>query len=109
MTEAADTRRCATDARAVLVLRAGVATRRDDRIAVEAPLEIRIAGQPLCITMRTPGDDPDLVAGFLLGEGIVAASEEIAHIGIDALADDADVAHVARHRPAARPPPGAGR
>ncbi len=43
----------------------------DDALAVEEPLEIRIGQQPLAITMRTPGHDAELVAGFLLSEGIV--------------------------------------
>lgn len=43
----------------------------DDLIAVEDPLEIRIDGQSWSITMRTPGDDLDLVAGFLVGEGVI--------------------------------------
>jgi FdhD protein len=51
---------------------------RDDCIAVEEPLEIRIAregepgrGRAVSITMRTPGHDAQLAAGFLYGEGLV--------------------------------------
>ena len=36
-----------------------------DELAVEEPLEIRISGEPIAVTMRTPGDDFDLAAGFL--------------------------------------------
>ena len=43
--------------------------RRPDTLAVEEPLEIRIGGESLVVTMRTPGDDIDLVHGFLLAEG----------------------------------------
>ena len=41
----------------------------DDRVVVEEPLEIRIGGESFVVTMRTPGDDLDLAAGFLLTEG----------------------------------------
>ena len=49
----------------------GVAVQRADLLAVEEPLEIRIGGTPLTVTMRTPGDDIDLAAGFLFGEGLI--------------------------------------
>ncbi|HLJ46822.1 MAG TPA: formate dehydrogenase accessory sulfurtransferase FdhD [Bryobacteraceae bacterium] len=49
-----------------------------DLLAVEDPLEIRIGGQPVSITMRTPGNDRELAAGFLFSEGIIAAAEDIA-------------------------------
>lgn len=45
--------------------------RRPDTLAVEEPLEIRIAGEPIAITMRTPGHDVELAAGFLVSEGVV--------------------------------------
>ncbi len=51
-----------------------------EMLAVEEPLEIRIDGRPLAVTMRTPGDDIDLVAGFLFTEGIVRAPDDIAEI-----------------------------
>lgn len=44
----------------------------DDRVAVEEPLEIRVNGAPLAVTMRTPGHDEELAIGFLLGEGLLA-------------------------------------
>lgn len=44
-----------------------------DLVAVEEPLEIRVDGAPLSVTMRTPGDDEHLAAGFLLGEGLIDA------------------------------------
>jgi FdhD protein len=43
----------------------------DDEVAVEEPLEIRVDGVPLAVTMRTPGDDEELAVGFLFGEGLV--------------------------------------
>ncbi|MFZ2511494.1 MAG: formate dehydrogenase accessory sulfurtransferase FdhD [Gordonia sp. (in: high G+C Gram-positive bacteria)] len=59
------------------VHRGSAPVRRADAIAVEEPLEIRIAGRPLTVTMRTPGHDVELTAGFLLSEGIVAARTDI--------------------------------
>ena len=45
--------------------------RGPDEVAVEDPLEIRVGGEPLAVTMRTPGDDEDLAVGFLFGEGLI--------------------------------------
>jgi FdhD protein len=60
----------------------GVAPRVEpDRLAVEAPLEIRLDGVPFTVLMRTPGDDHELVAGFLFTEGIVTRAD-----GIEAMA-----------------------
>jgi FdhD protein len=50
---------------------------RTDTLTVEEPLEIRVEGRPLSVTMRTPGDDFDLVAGFLATEGVTAASRDL--------------------------------
>jgi FdhD protein len=44
---------------------------RRDEVAVEEPLEIRIDGAPLAVTMRTPGHDEELALGFLYGEGLI--------------------------------------
>ena len=55
----------------------GRRARRPDTLAVEEPLEIRVAGRALSITMRTPGDDFDLVAGFLTGEGVLRTAKDI--------------------------------
>ncbi|MWA00416.1 formate dehydrogenase accessory sulfurtransferase FdhD [Actinomadura sp. LD22] len=55
----------------------GTAGRRPDTLAVEEPLEIRVAGKPLTITMRTPGHDFDLVAGFLAAEGIIRGAADL--------------------------------
>jgi FdhD protein len=49
-----------------------------DSLAAEEPLEIRIDGVPLTVTMRTPGHDLELAAGFLLTEGIIDSSGQIA-------------------------------
>jgi FdhD protein len=42
-----------------------------DEVAVEEPLEIRVGGEPLAVTMRTPGHDEELALGFLYGEGLI--------------------------------------
>jgi FdhD protein len=55
-------------------------TERSDLLAGEEPLGIRVAGQALTMTMRTPGDDIDLAAGFLVSEGIVRSASDIASI-----------------------------
>ncbi len=52
-------------------------TRRPDTVAVEEPMEIRVAGQPLSVTMRTPGDDFDLTIGFLHAEGLIRAASDV--------------------------------
>src|ERR1700730_6208849 len=49
----------------------GVAEHRADLLAAEEPLEIRVDGEPLTVTMRTPGDDIDLAAGFLFTRGLL--------------------------------------
>lgn len=48
---------------------------REDVLAVEEPLEMRVNGRSLAVTMRTPGDDFDLAAGFLVSEGIITSGE----------------------------------
>jgi len=50
---------------------------REDVVALEEPLEVRVNGARFSVTMRTPGDDFDLVAGFLVSEGVVAAAEDL--------------------------------
>lgn len=51
-----------------------------DRVAIEAPLELRIAGNPATVLMRTPGDDEELARGFLFNEGIIRLAEDIESI-----------------------------
>jgi FdhD protein len=48
-----------------------------DQVAAETPLEIRVEGEPAAITMRSPGDDLDLVAGFLWTEGVIDGPDDI--------------------------------
>lgn len=59
------------------VAASGSAVREDDSVAVEEPLEIRVAQDPVAITMRTPGDDARLAVGFLFGEGILESVEDV--------------------------------
>ena len=65
--------------RTVTVRRRGEALEQD-LIVVEEPLEIRVDGKPLVVTMRTPGEDEELAAGFLHAEGIIAGAAGIASI-----------------------------
>jgi FdhD protein len=55
---------------------------RADLLATEEPLGIRIDGQAVSLTMRTPGDDIDLAAGFLVSEGVVGSPADIASIRV---------------------------
>ncbi|MDA0635093.1 formate dehydrogenase accessory sulfurtransferase FdhD [Nonomuraea sp. MCN248] len=66
--------------RRILRIRDQAPTRRIDSLAAEEPLEIRLDGTPLTVTMRTPGDDFDLAAGFLVSEGAVGSADDIATI-----------------------------
>src|SRR5258706_16343675 len=52
----------------------------EDSLAVEEPLEIRVGPRSLSITMRTPGDDFELAAGFLFAEGIISSASQILRI-----------------------------
>jgi FdhD protein len=52
-----------------------------DEVAVEEPLEIRVDGSPLAVTMRTPGEDEELATGFLAGEGLIGGSDDVAEAG----------------------------
>src|SRR2546423_4958122 len=52
-----------------------------DQVAVEEPLEIRVDGEPLAVTMRTPGEDEELAVGFLAGEGLIGAPADVTGVG----------------------------
>src|SRR5439155_10851982 len=56
----------------------GRAVERPDTLAVEEPLEIRVGGRPVSVTMRTPGHDLDLAIGFLVTEGVVTDPDDVA-------------------------------
>ena len=65
--------------RTVAVRRRGERLDRDV-VVVEEPLEIRVDGKPLVVTMRTPGNDEELAAGFLYAEGSISAGADIASL-----------------------------
>jgi FdhD protein len=52
-----------------------------DEVAVEEPLEIRVDGEPLAVTMRTPGEDEALAIGFLVGEALVSGPDDVLEVG----------------------------
>ena len=58
----------------------GETEHRADLLAAEEPLEIRVDGEPLTVTMRTPGDDIDLAVGFLFTEGLLRGLDEVREI-----------------------------
>ena len=67
-----------TSRRRVSVRRGESATERADTLVVEEPLEIRVNGSPITVTMRTPGSDIELAQGFLLTEGLIAHRSDVA-------------------------------
>ncbi|MEV5509984.1 formate dehydrogenase accessory sulfurtransferase FdhD [Streptomyces orinoci] len=69
-----------TARRRVIRVRNGEVSARPDTLVAEEPLEIRLNGKPLAITMRTPGDDFALAAGFLVSEGVLGRDDELANI-----------------------------
>lgn len=64
----------------VLRYQAGEIREEEDLLAEEEPLEIRVRGRAVTVTMRTPGDDPELAAGFLLTEGMIRRREDVLRI-----------------------------
>ncbi len=68
------------DARVTALTLDGRTVTRDDSLAVEAPLELRLGGKPLTVLMRTPGHDEELVTGFLFNEGVIADADELISI-----------------------------
>ena len=58
-------------------VRGGTIRTAEDLVAVEAPLEIRLNGKPLTVTMRTPGHDAWLAVGFLVSEGIIRQATDL--------------------------------
>ncbi len=73
-------RRRDTDVTQVHEWNEGRVEARQDELAAEEPLELRIGERPLTVTMRTPGHDFELAAGFLFTEGIVERAEQIVSI-----------------------------
>ena len=65
----------------ILRCRAGRTPQREnDQLAREEPLEIRVRGRSVAVTMRTPGHDEELAAGFLLSEGVIRDRSEVVGI-----------------------------
>jgi FdhD protein len=75
-------------------------TRESDVVAVEEPLEIRIGGDPVAVTMRTPGHDEELALGFCLSEGLrpesAAPPDDLAANTIDVTAPGLDTERLRR-------------
>ncbi|MFD3733940.1 formate dehydrogenase accessory sulfurtransferase FdhD [Streptomyces sp. NPDC058632] len=69
-----------TERRKVVRIRDGVVSSRPDTLVTEEPLEIRLNGKPLAITMRTPGDDFALAVGFLVSEGVLATASDLRNV-----------------------------
>ncbi|MFJ3205534.1 formate dehydrogenase accessory sulfurtransferase FdhD [Streptomyces sp. NPDC086989] len=66
-----------TERRRVIRVRNGATAIRPDTLVAEEPLEIRLNGKPLAITMRTPGDDFALAVGFLVSEGVLGSAADV--------------------------------
>src|SRR4051794_10624515 len=62
-------------------IRAGARELTEDELAIEEPLEIRVDGASLAVTMRTPGEDEELAVGFLAGEGLIHGRDDVASVG----------------------------
>src|SRR6266566_257045 len=70
-----------TESTSVLRWTSGARTlRQTDEVAVEEPLEIQVDTRSVCVTMRTPGEDEELAAGFLLTEGLIGRRQDILKI-----------------------------
>lgn len=84
-------------------------SRKADFLAAEEPLEIRVGGQQLAITMRTPGNDFELAAGFLVSEGVISRGEQFRSAmycaGADGSADGLNTYNVLDVRLSAETPP----
>ena len=73
----------------------------EDEVAVEEPLEIRVDGRALAVTMRTPGHDEELALGFLYGEGLIDAVREAGPPG-DLAGNTVEIAGPLLREPSAR-------
>ncbi|WP_071587962.1 formate dehydrogenase accessory sulfurtransferase FdhD [Pseudofrankia inefficax] len=80
--------RASTRRRVVRVTVGAAPDQRVDTVAGEEPLELRLAGRSLAVTMRTPGDDMDLAVGFLVGEGLIGSGDDVRAMRYCAGTDD---------------------
>ncbi|MBL7493164.1 formate dehydrogenase accessory sulfurtransferase FdhD [Frankia sp. AgB1.9] len=80
--------RASTRRRVVRVTVGATPDQRVDTVAGEEPLELRLGGKPLAVTMRTPGDDMDLAVGFLVGEGLIGSGADVRTMRYCAGTDD---------------------
>jgi len=82
-------------------LRLPAGERAEELVAVEEPLEIRIGGEPVAVTMRTPGHDEELALGFCLTEGLHPESarvpDDLAANSVDVAASGFDASRLRRH------------
>ncbi len=87
--------------RRVGALRLPGGAHEDDLVAVEEPLEIRIGGEPVAVTMRTPGHDEELALGFCVTEGLspesARAPDDLAANTVDVVAAGFDPERLRRH------------
>ncbi len=83
---------------------AGGRQRRGSAVAVEEPLEIRLGGRPVAVTMRTPGHDADLALGFLLTEGVIDDPASVRAIADCGAAESAVDVHLDPSAPGPRAP-----
>jgi FdhD protein len=74
---------------------------RLDEVAIEEPLEIRVDGEPLAVTMRTPGADEELALGFLFGEGLLDSPRPV-NLTDDLAANIVEIDGPLAHQPASR-------
>ncbi|MCH7232818.1 formate dehydrogenase accessory sulfurtransferase FdhD [Glycomyces sp. L485] len=72
----------------IVRLTGGERSTRVETLVVEEPLELRVGGESLMVTMRTPGDDFDLAAGFLVSEGVVTEAGDLSTMRFCAGADE---------------------
>lgn len=66
--------------RPIMRVSGGATESRDDAVAVEGPLEIRVDGRTVSITLRSPGHDEELALGFLAGEGLIANRAQVKQV-----------------------------
>src|SRR2546426_10358158 len=65
-----------------------------DEVAREEPLEIRVRGRAVSVTMRTPGNDEELSLGFLLSEGIIRRAQDVVRVEPCGRNDDGNLLNV---------------